>query len=256
MAHLALDRTQRIAGTMALLFAAYFVGHTVHRYNQQRLAVSPVSRPSALPVGPPESSEGYSTKSSAKSDELQKGPAKGQASLDRWKTRKRQIEVPVASKVEHPGKSAVSINQQSSGANSPNIVGSNNQFTFNADPPRRLSQFQIDAIRSSAASLCSTAGTINVTAANGNPEAQRYAYDFVLALRSGGCKAELALPIPGLTPDVVGVIVGVRNAAAVDLSARALGRALSSAGIAFSVNSLKDDFFPTEQFVLVVGAKN
>ena len=75
---------------------------------------------------------------------------------------------------------------------------------------------------------------INVTASNENQEAQRYAHDFIQALRGGGCKADLALPIPGLTPDVSGVRIAVRDINIIDPSAIALGKILSDAGLSFA----------------------
>jgi len=96
---------------------------------------------------------------------------------------------------------------------------------------------------------------INVTASNGDQEAQRYAYDFVEALRSGGCRSDLALPIPGLTPDVSGIHIAVRDFNNIDSSARALGKILSDAGLSFSLNPMKPDFVSAETFVLAIGAK-
>ena len=121
---------------------------------------------------------------------------------------------------------------------------------------RHLSVQQITAIKSSAQSLCAILPLINITAPNGDQEAQRYAYDFVEALRGGGCKSDLVLPIPGLTPDVSGIHIAVRDFNNIDPSAKALGKILSGAGLSFSVNPMKPDFFPAEVFVLVIGAKS
>lgn len=136
------------------------------------------------------------------------------------------------------------------------VGGHGNQAAVNCDTSRRLSQQQIASIKSSAQNVCATLPLINVTASNGDQEAQRYAYDFVEALRSGGCKSDLALPIPGLTPDVSGIHIAVRDFNNIDSSARALGKILSDAGLSFSFNPMKPDFFPAEMFVLAIGAKD
>jgi hypothetical protein len=135
------------------------------------------------------------------------------------------------------------------------VGGNNNQASVNCDTSRRLTPQQIVAIKSSAHAFCAALPFINVTASNANQEAQRYAYDFVEALRGAGCKADLALPIPGLTPDVVGVIVGVRDYKKIDSSAKALVTILSGAQLAVTFAPMKPDFFPAEAFVLVIGAK-
>ncbi|MGA2987224.1 MAG: hypothetical protein ABSG32_25805 [Terriglobia bacterium] len=120
---------------------------------------------------------------------------------------------------------------------------------------RRLSQQQIISLQASARSVCSMLPPISVTASNGNQEAQQYAGDFVTALKNVGCRAELSLPIPGLTPDVTGVLVGVRNMNNIDPVAQALKQILSDSKIQFSEVPMKPDFFPDEQSVLVVGAR-
>jgi hypothetical protein len=120
---------------------------------------------------------------------------------------------------------------------------------------RRLNQQQIIALEASARSVCSALPPISVTASNGDQEAQRYALDFVTALKNGGCKAELSLPIPGLTSDVTGVLVGVRDMNNIDPAAQALKRLLSDGRIHFSVAPLRPDFFPGEKSVLVIGAR-
>jgi hypothetical protein len=121
-------------------------------------------------------------------------------------------------------------------------------------PNRRLTPQQMGSIKSSAQGLCSTLPLIPVTAAQANQEAQRYALDFVNALRSGGCTADLALPIPGLMPDVVGVFVGVRDMSNLGSMAEALKHILSESGIPYLVAPLKPDFFSDKQMVLVIGA--
>jgi hypothetical protein len=135
------------------------------------------------------------------------------------------------------------------------VGGNGNQASVNCDTPRRLSQQQIAAIKSSGQTICATLPLINVTTSNGNQEAQRYAYDLIEALRGGGCKADLTLPTPGLTPDVSGIHVAVRDYNNIDSSAKELGKILSGAGVSFSFNPMKPDFLPAEVFVLVIGAK-
>lgn len=147
------------------------------------------------------------------------------------------------------------ISQQSSGENSPNVVGNNNEFNYNADPPRRLTAKQISAIGSDMP-ICGSGKAIQVTAANGNQEAQRYASDFVAALHNAGCKAGLALPTPGLRPDVVGVHIGVRDMSNIDPIALQVSTDLSDAGIKNTIAPMQPEFFPGEQFVIVIGAKN
>jgi hypothetical protein len=120
---------------------------------------------------------------------------------------------------------------------------------------RRLSPGQLQDLESSARGVCASFPEINVAASNGNQEAQRFAMDFVSGFKACGCRADLALPIPGLTPDVIGVLIGVRDTDSVDPSAQELGKILSNAGVPFSFRSMKPDFFPSEKFVLVIGAK-
>jgi hypothetical protein len=131
-----------------------------------------------------------------------------------------------------------------------------NQTVNNIGPQdRRLSQQQIQDLKSSVQNACSSLPKISVTASNGNQEAQRYAMDFVNALRASGCNADLSLPIPGLTPDVTGVIIGVRNMRYADPLAQTLGKMLGDSMVRFSIAPMKSDFFPTESTVLVIGAR-
>jgi hypothetical protein len=120
---------------------------------------------------------------------------------------------------------------------------------------RRLTPHQIHSLQVSARSICGVLPAINVTASNGNQEAQRFAMDFVNAFKAIGCKADLALPIPGLRPDVGGVALGVRDTDTVDPQAHELDKILSDAGVQHSVRLMEPNFFPGENFVLVVGAK-
>lgn len=120
---------------------------------------------------------------------------------------------------------------------------------------RRLTPEQKQALAKALSPVCLSLPTINVTASNGNQEAQRYAVDFVDALRRGGCKSDLSLPIPSLTPDVTGVRLGVRDLNGVDSSVQALKRALSNIGVQAAAAPLTSDFFPDEKLVLVIGAR-
>jgi len=67
------------------------------------------------------------------------------------------------------------------------------QTVNNVDTSRRLTQQQIAAMKVAAQKVCATLPMINVTASNGNQEAQRYAYDFIEALRGGGCNSRLGI---------------------------------------------------------------
>jgi len=134
------------------------------------------------------------------------------------------------------------------------VGGSGNQASINCSPARRLTARQIEDMKTAESGICSTMPHIDVTAANGNIEAQRYATDFVNALKIGGCSADLALPIPGLTPDVENVHIVVRDYANIGEDAQKLGLILKAAKIEFRFNPAKPDFFPNDQFVLVVGA--
>ena len=151
---------------------------------------------------------------------------------------------PAVGSITQGAGSALSINQQ----------GGITAGVVNVDTSRRLSRSAIDAIKSFR-DVCATLPLVNVTASNANQEAQRYAYDFVEALRGAGCRADLSLPIPGLTPDVTGVLIGVRDYSEFGPSAKALGAILSRAQVPFGFAPMKTDFFPDEKFVLVIGAK-
>lgn len=120
---------------------------------------------------------------------------------------------------------------------------------------RRLTPQQIHALEASARGICLSFPAINITASNANQEAQRFAMDFVNAFKAVGCKADLALPIPGLRPDIAGVSVGVRDTKTVDPQALELDRILSNAGVQHSIGLLEPGFFPGESFVLVIGAR-
>ncbi len=120
---------------------------------------------------------------------------------------------------------------------------------------RHLSSEQNATLTKMARKSCHLLTMVNVTAANSNHEAQVYATDFVKALKAAGCTADLALPIPGLTPDVIGIHIGVRDTKNNSPAAIELSKILSRIGIQFGVSPMKPDFFPEAQFVLVVGAK-
>jgi hypothetical protein len=154
------------------------------------------------------------------------------------------------------GNGAISGNVTTGPCSNVLVGGNNNQASVNCDTSRRLTQQQIAATKSAAHNFCPALPFINVTASNANQEAQRYAHDFIEALKGAGCKADLVLPTPGLTPDVVGIIIGVRDYDNIDPSAKALGTILSSAQLPFTFAPMKSDFFPAEAFVLVIGAKS
>jgi hypothetical protein len=85
--------------------------------------------------------------------------------------------------------------------------------------------------------------------------AQVYGTEIVKALKAGGCEADLALPIPGLTPDVVGVHIGARDPQNLPSGAIELSKMLTEIGVKFSISPIKPDFFKGDSFVLVIGAK-
>lgn len=120
---------------------------------------------------------------------------------------------------------------------------------------RHLASKQSDALAAMALKVCHSLPKVNVTAANSNHEAQVYGTEFVKALKSGGCAADLSLPIPGLTPDVVGIHIGVRDPQNIHPGAIELSKMLTNIGVKFSVSPIKSDFFPGDSFVLVIGGK-
>jgi hypothetical protein len=120
---------------------------------------------------------------------------------------------------------------------------------------RHLTSEQSATLTAMAKQVCHSLSMVNVTAANSNHEAQMYATEFVKVLKGAGCVADLALPIPGLTPDVVGIHIGVRDPKNLAPGAVELSKMLRGIGIKFFVTQIKPDFFPDVPFVLVVGAK-
>jgi len=120
---------------------------------------------------------------------------------------------------------------------------------------RHLNSKQSAALAAMAVKVCHSLPKVNVTAANSNHEAQVYGTEFVKALKSGGCAADLSLPIPGLTPDVVGIHIGVRDPKNIPPGAIELSKMLMDIGVKFSVSPIKPDFFSGVSFVLVIGAK-
>ena len=121
---------------------------------------------------------------------------------------------------------------------------------------RRLTPDQIDKMTKLTHEIASLVPEINVTAANSNSEAQEFALDFVKAFKAAGCVADLALPIPGLTADVRGIHIGVRDINSISDSAALLSAVLQKCGIEFSLSPLASDFLPGAPFVLVVGGKH
>lgn len=120
---------------------------------------------------------------------------------------------------------------------------------------RHLTAEQSTTLVAMAKQVCRSLPMVSVTASNSNHEAQMYATEFVKALKAGGCAADLALPIPGLTPDVMGIHIGVRDVQNPVPGAVELSKMLNSIGIKYFVSPIKPDFFPEVSFVLVVGAK-
>jgi len=120
---------------------------------------------------------------------------------------------------------------------------------------RHLTSEQSTALTAMARQAYHSLPTVNVTAANSNHEAQVYGTEFVKALKAGGCAADLSLPIPGLTPDIIGIHIGVRDLKNVPLGAIALAKMLTDIGVKFSISPIKTDFFHDVSFVLVIGAK-
>jgi hypothetical protein len=127
---------------------------------------------------------------------------------------------------------------------------------------RRLTVEEFKAIKNSATANCPTTETLSVTGDNSNHEALRYASDFVAALRAAGCHADLALPIPGLRPDVEGVHIGFRqqstastNIGQLSPEVQQLDLILTAANIKHGVSPMETNFFPSEATVLIVGAR-
>jgi len=121
--------------------------------------------------------------------------------------------------------------------------------------PRRLLPDQIAKMIAVARPLCPQLKKVPVTAANGNQEAQALASDFVKMFTDAGCESDLDLPTPGLTPDVQGIKIGVRDFANIPVQARLIERILSAGDEPPQIVPVKADFFPGEPFVLVIGAK-
>ena|ERR1700733_15784832 len=125
---------------------------------------------------------------------------------------------------------------------------------------RHLTGDQSAALTAAARGACGQL-SIEVTAAISNNEAQVYAMDFVHGFQAAGCRADLALPTPGLRPDIVGVQIGIRpdmprpeNLQERNSGAYFLSAALEGAKVRYNFGLMEADFFPTTSFVLVVGA--
>jgi hypothetical protein len=147
------------------------------------------------------------------------------------------------------------INQDCGGGNCAASVGQQGGITagqLNVDTDRRLSHKQIADI-GAAKAACASMPFVNVTASS--DEAKRYAYQLISALHVAGCHADLALPIPGLRPNIEGVHIGVRDLTNIDPSAAKLGAILSDAHVPSTFGLMEADFFTGIAFVLIVGAK-
>lgn len=121
--------------------------------------------------------------------------------------------------------------------------------------PRRLSPETADRMLAVARQFCPQIKRIPVTAANGNQESQAFAADFVKVFKDAGCDSDLQLPIPGLTPDVEGVRIGIRTLADIPAGVGLIDKILLAGEIPYQINPLNPDFFPNEPFVFIVGAK-
>jgi len=121
--------------------------------------------------------------------------------------------------------------------------------------PRLLHPEQASKMNAIARQLCPRIKRIPVTAANSNQEALAYGMSVVKIFKQAGCTSDLMMPIPGLTPDVEGVRVGVRSVASIPEEVQMIGQILSAGDIPYSVTPLTPEFFPDEPFVLIIGAK-
>jgi hypothetical protein len=121
--------------------------------------------------------------------------------------------------------------------------------------PRTLSNDQVTAIRARANVVCPQIGRVPVTAAQSNNEAQRFGSEFVQIFKDAGCASDLALPIPGLEPTVMGIHIGVRDIRHIPEQARLLGTVLDAGQVPYDYAPAAPDFFTGEQWVLIVGGK-
>ncbi|WP_175805909.1 hypothetical protein [Burkholderia ambifaria] len=121
--------------------------------------------------------------------------------------------------------------------------------------PRTLSDAERSSMAAKAQAVCSSVRRVVVTAANSNNEAQRYGHEFIEILRHAGCEADLALPIPGLEPSVLGIHIVVKDTHNIPPSAAWFSKILDAGQIAYTVNPSKPDFFPNEPWVLAIGGK-
>jgi len=121
--------------------------------------------------------------------------------------------------------------------------------------PRGLYSETAAKMLPAARQFCPQIKRVPVTAANGDQEAQAYASDFVKLFKDAGCESDLQLPIPGLRPDVQGLIIGVRTLTSIPTEVGLIDKVLHAGGIKYKVRPLAPDFFPSEPFVFIVGAK-
>jgi hypothetical protein len=138
-------------------------------------------------------------------------------------------------------------------------TGGSNTIINPGIPDRHLRPEQQAALAETMKPACRvTIKHVNATAAQSDHEAQAYALEFVGELRSAGCTADLAVPTPGLRPDITAVHIGIRKSvtddAQIPTSAKVLGAALKAAEVPYTFEKMEDDFFPEEQFVLVIGS--
>ena len=221
--------------TACFLFAACLVGLGYISWPPHSQSGSPTTLEKTTALSP--------TLPSPTSTDNSKKP-KGTKHIFSSTTAKKNAE----SKIEISGDNNVTSINQSGGITAGTYI---NQ----ADLPRRLTPEQIAKLQISTRNACPKLQNFTVTAANGNQEAQVYALDFVKIFKASGCISDLELPIPGLTADVVGVRIGVRDLQNIPPGAIELANILLEGGIKYKINPLTPTFFPEKSFVLVVGAK-
>ena len=120
---------------------------------------------------------------------------------------------------------------------------------------RRLSSDQMNFITSVLRAAGEKTVKLDVTAANGDGEAQRYAMDFVRSFRAAGFSSDLVLPIPGMRPEISGTFLSIRDEPVASPLLAKLREALEGANIDFKVVGMEQNFLPDHAFVLAIGAK-
>lgn len=121
--------------------------------------------------------------------------------------------------------------------------------------PRNLSDTDRGTMQAQANRVCRRIGRVIVTAANSNNEAQRYGNQFIEILRRAGCVSDLALPIPGLAPEVLGIHILVRDRNNIPEQATLLASIFDAGHIPYQISPAARDFFPDEPWLLAIGGK-